>query len=162
VDVALDLLDAGGAGLVSFNMSELDIEHIMKREFTMTCSDGGLVPMGQGKPHARFYGTFPRKIRLYVRERGVITLPHAVRSMTSLPATVYGFRDRGMLREGAFADVVVFDLERLRDRATYQDPHQLAEGVVHVLVNGKVAVRDGQFTGELSGEVLRPVSIPGR
>ncbi len=156
VDVALGLLDAGGAGLVSFNMSDLDIENIMSKDYTMTCSDGGLVPLGQGKPHPRFYGTFPRKIRRFVLERGVVTLPHAIRSMTSLVATVHGFEGRGLLREGAWADVVVFDLERIRDRATYQDPHQLCEGMVHVLVNGKLAVRDGQFTGELAGVVLRP------
>jgi N-acyl-D-aspartate/D-glutamate deacylase len=156
VDVALDLLDAGGAGLVSFNMSDLDIENIMSKDYTMTCSDGGLVPSGRGKPHPRYYGTFPRKIRRYVVERGVITLPHAIRSMTSLVATVHGFEGRGLLREGAWADVVVFDLERIRDRATYQDPHQLSEGMVHVLVNGKLAVRDGQFTGENAGVVLEP------
>jgi N-acyl-D-amino-acid deacylase len=156
VDVALDLLEAGGGGLVSFNMSELDIEHIMRKDYTMTSSDGSLVPMGEGKPHPRYYGTFPRKIRHYVLERGTITLPHAVRSMTSLPATVFRFEDRGLLRRGMWADVVVFDLETIRDRATYQDPHQLAEGMVHILVNGKLAMRDGQFTGELAGVVLRP------
>lgn len=157
VDVALELLDSGGAGLVSFNMSEEDIAVIMQKDYTMTCSDGGLVPTGEGKPHPRYYGSFTRKIGRYVRERGVIGLAHAVRSMTSLPATVFGFADRGALREGAAADVVVFDFARIRDRATYRDPHQLAEGVEHVLVNGVFAVRDGRLTGSLSGEVLRPV-----
>jgi N-acyl-D-amino-acid deacylase len=137
-------------------MSELDIEYIMNKDYTMTSSDGSLVPMDQGKPHPRYYGTFPRKIRRYVLERGAITLPHAVRSMTSLPATVFRFQDRGLLSPGMWADVVVFDLDNLRDRATYRDPHQLAEGMVHVLVNGKLAIRDGQFTDGLAGAVLRP------
>jgi N-acyl-D-amino-acid deacylase len=157
IDVALSLLDEGGAGLVSFNMSEDDIANIMKKDYTMTCSDGGLVLAREGKPHPRYYGTFPRKIARYVKEREVIGLAHAIRSMTSLPATVFGIADRGLLRPGAQADVVVFDLERIRDRATYADPHQLAEGVVHLLVNGKLALTDGQVTGTLAGEVLRPV-----
>lgn len=157
VDLALELAAAGDAGLVSFNMWEVDIEHIMTRDYTMTCSDGGLTAPGEGKPHPRYYGTFPRKIRRYVLERGRLGLAAAIRSMTSLPASVFGFAERGILREGAWADVVVFDLGRLRDRATYPDPHQLAEGVVHLLVNGKLAIRDGEFTGALSGRVLRPM-----
>jgi len=156
VDLALELLDKGGAGLVSFNMSEEDIAHIMQKDYVMTCSDGGLVAPGEGKPHPRFYGTFPRKIGRYVRERGVVGLAHAVRSMTSLPATIFGLEGRGILREGAVADVVVFDFERIAERATYGDPHQLSEGVVHVLVNGTPAVRDGKPTSALAGEVLRP------
>jgi N-acyl-D-aspartate/D-glutamate deacylase len=161
VDLALDLLDHGGAGLVSFNMSEKDIAHIMKKDYVMTCSDGGLVASNEGKPHPRYYGTFPRKIGRYVRDRGVVELSHAIRSMTSLPATVFGLEGRGVLREGAFADVVVFDFGRIAEKATYADPHQLSEGVVHVLVNGKAAVRDGKPTVALAGEVLRP-SKPGR
>jgi N-acyl-D-amino-acid deacylase len=156
VDLALELLDAGGAGLVSFNMSEDDISHIMGKDYVMTCSDGGLVAPGEGKPHPRYYGTFPRKIGRYVRERGVVGLAHAIRSMTSLPATVFGLEGRGILRRGAVADVVVFDLDRIAERATYADPHQLSEGVVHVLVNGIVAVREGKPTSALAGQVLRP------
>jgi N-acyl-D-amino-acid deacylase len=156
VDEALQLLDEGGAGLVSFNMSEDDIANIMKKDYTMTCSDGGLVAEGEGKPHPRYYGTFPRKIARYVKDRHVIGLAHAIRSMTSLPATVFGFADRGVLREGAYADVVVFDLARIRDRATYEDPHELAEGVADVLVNGAFALQNGRPTGSLAGRVLRP------
>jgi N-acyl-D-aspartate/D-glutamate deacylase len=132
-------------------MNEDDIAHIMRQDFTMTSSDGGLVAASEGKPHPRFYGTYPRKIARYVRERGVVSLPHAIRSMTSLPATVFGIADRGSLREGAWADIVVFDLESFRDRATYHDPHQLAEGAVHVLVNGQMT-----GPGVLAGRVLRP------
>ncbi len=156
IDLSLELLEQGGAGLVSFNMSEEDIAHIMQKDYVMTCSDGGLVARGEGKPHPRYYGTFPRKIGRYVRDRGVIGLAHAIRSMTSLPATVFGLEGRGVLREGAVADLVVFDFDRIAEKATYSDPHQLSEGVVHVLVNGKTAVRDGTPTAELAGEVLRP------
>jgi N-acyl-D-aspartate/D-glutamate deacylase len=156
VDLALDLLDQGGAGLVSFNMSEQDIGYIMQKDYVMTCSDGGLVASGEGKPHPRYYGTFPRKIARYVRERGVIGLAHAIRSMTSLPATVFGLEGRGRLQEGSVADLVIFDFDRIAERATYSDPHQLSEGVMWVLVNGTVAIQEGKPTGALAGEVLRP------
>ena len=119
VDLALELLAQGGAGLVSFNMSAEDVAHIMRQDYTMTCSDGGLVAMGEGKPHPRYYGTFPRKIARYVLDMKVVGLADAIRSMTSLPASVFGIADRGQLREGAWADIVVFDLETFRDRAQY-------------------------------------------
>ena len=153
-DLAMELLKAGGADLVSFNMHPDDIATLMRQPWTITASDGDLVPMGQGVPHPRSYGTFPRKIRRYVLEEGVVDLAQAIRSMTWLPAAVFGMRDRGILREGAVADVVVFDLERLRDRATYQAPHQLSEGMVHVLVNGQLAVEAGRFTDVRAGVVL--------
>ncbi|GIW52926.1 MAG: hypothetical protein KatS3mg081_2281 [Gemmatimonadales bacterium] len=155
MDLAIEILKAGGASVVSFNMSETDIEILMKQPWTMTCSDGDLVPMGEGVPHPRSYGTFPRKIRLYAVERGVIDLASAIRSMTSLPATVFRIADRGTIRAGAYADLVVFDLGRLTDRATYQEPHQLAEGMVYVLVNGGLAIDQGRFTGAKNGRVLQ-------
>jgi N-acyl-D-amino-acid deacylase len=154
VDVALELVRGGGPGIISFNMHEADIRTLMRQPWTMTASDGGLVPMGEGVPHPRAYGTFPRRIRRYVVEEGVTDLAAAIRSMTSLPATAFRMRDRGVLREGAIADVVVFDLERLTDRATYQQPHRLSEGVVHVLLGGRAAIRDGTATGERHGRVL--------
>ena len=154
VDLAIELLRAGGAGFVSYNMKSEDVELFMRQPWTMTCSDGDVERMGVGKPHPRSYGTFPRKIRVYVRERGVIDLAAAIHSMTGLSATVFRLEDRGYLRAGAAADIVVFDLERLRDTATYEDPHQLAEGMVHVLVNGEFAIESGQLTGALNGEVL--------
>ena len=153
-DLAMELLKAGGAALVSFNMDEGDIETLMRQPWTITASDGDLVPMGEGVPHPRSYGTFPRKIRKYAIEEGVVDLPAAIRSMTLLPATALRIPDRGILREGAVADLVVFDLEKVRDRAEYQRPHQLAEGMMYVLVNGKVALEEGRFTDELHGTVL--------
>ncbi|HEV3061345.1 MAG TPA: amidohydrolase family protein [Vicinamibacterales bacterium] len=148
--------DGGDASLVSFNMSERDIELIMRQPFTMTCTDGDLVPFGQGKPHPRGNGAFARKLREYVHDRGVIDLPFAVRSMTSLPASVYGMKDRGVLRPGAWADILIFDPAAVRDTATYQEPHQLAEGIEYVLVNGVIAKERSAYTGTLSGKVVAP------
>jgi N-acyl-D-amino-acid deacylase len=153
-EVALDLLVRGGAGLVSFNMSEGDIERIMRQSWTMTSSDGGLGPMGVGKPHPRAYGAFPRKLRLYVRERKVVDWPFAIESMTSLPATVFGMKDRGVIRPGAWADVLLIDPERVADRATYNDPHQLSVGIDTILVNGHLARTNGTFSPTLHGKVV--------
>ena len=128
----------------------------MRQPFTMTCTDGDLVPFGSGKPHPRGNGAFARKLRLYVAERGVVDLPFAIRSMTSLPASVFGMKDRGVIRPGAFADIVIFDPAKVRDTATYQEPHRTAEGIQYAIVNG-VIVRDaGTFTGKLPGKVIVP------
>jgi N-acyl-D-amino-acid deacylase len=153
---ALNLLERGDASLVSFNMSERDIELIMQQPWNMTSTDGDLVPMGRGKPHPRAYGAFPRKLRLYVRDRAVVDLPFAIRSMTSLPAQVFALKDRGQIRPGAFADLLVFDPTKVNDAATYQEPHQLAQGMTHILVNGVLVRENGMFTGELPGRVLSP------
>ncbi len=155
-EAAMDLLVKGDASLVSFNMSERDIELIMRQPFTMTCTDGDLVPFGDGKPHPRGNAAFARKIHVYVNERHVIDLPFAVRSMTSLPASVFGLKDRGVLRPGAWADILVFDPPNVRDAATYQNPHQLSEGMAYVLVNGVIAKDDSGFTGKLGGRVVTP------
>jgi N-acyl-D-aspartate/D-glutamate deacylase len=152
---ALDLLARGNASIVSFNMTDRDIEAIMRQPYTMTSSDGGLVAMNEGKPHPRNYGAFARKLAVYVRERRVVSLESAIRSMTSLPAMVFRIKDRGEIREGAFADIAVFDPAKVRDRATYADPHQIAEGMGYVFVNGVMVVKDGQFTDALPGRVLR-------
>ena len=155
-EAAMDLLVKGDASLVSFNMTEPDIELIMRQTFTMTCTDGNLVAFGQGKPHPRGNGAFARKIHRYVNERGTIDLPFAIRSMTSLPASVFGLKDRGQLRVGAWADVLVFDPAKVRDAATYLEPHQLSEGMEYVLVNGGVEKDADAWTGKLGGRVVTP------
>ena len=155
VRVALELIARQAPSIVSFNMSEEDIAEIMRQPYTMTSSDGGLVAMGAGKPHPRNYGAFARKLSRYVRERGTITVEHAVRSMTSLPASVFGMTDRGRIREGGAADILIFDPDRVVERSTYTDPHQLAEGMSWVIVNGQLVVADGKFTPALPGKVLR-------
>jgi N-acyl-D-amino-acid deacylase len=154
-ETALDLIERGDASIVSFNMSEADIAHIMRQPYTMTSSDGDLVPMGAGRPHPRNYGAHARKLAVYARERGVVTLESAVRSMTSLPAAVFGLTDRGVIRPGAWADLAVFDPNEIRDRATYTEPHQLAAGMAFVLVNGQVVIEDGTFTKAMPGRVLK-------
>jgi N-acyl-D-aspartate/D-glutamate deacylase len=155
IDQALEMMrDGGEARIVSFSLNETDITTLMRQPWVMTSTDGGLVPMGEGVPHPRAYGTYPRKLRRYVVEQQVIDLGFAIRSMTSLPAAVFGVTDRGAIRTGMMADLVVFDLARVRDRATYQQPHQLAEGLVHVLINGRLAIDGERLTTVKSGRVL--------
>ena len=112
-------------------------------------------PLKRGHPHPRSFGTFPRVLGVYVRERGLLRLEDAVRKMTSLNAAKLGIEDRGLLRPGNYADVVVFDPERILDRATYEKPFQYGEGVVHLLVNGKPVLEQGKHTGERPGRVIR-------
>jgi N-acyl-D-amino-acid deacylase len=156
---AMDLVSKGDVSIVSFNMSEQDIELIMRQPWTMASSDGGLVKMNEGVPHPRNYGAFARRIAVYVNERKVIPLEFALRSMTGLSADVLHIPDRGYLREGAWADVLVFDPADIRDTATYTQPHQLAKGMWYVLVNGTPVVEKGQLTTALPGRVLlKPIS----
>lgn len=155
IDTAAELIGAGGVSIVSFNMHDDDVELLMAQPWMMTSSDGGLVPMNEGVPHPRNYGAFARKIRLYVKEKRTVPLEQAIRSMTTLPATVFGMTERGVLRAGAIADIVVFDLEAVRDVADYTDPHRYSEGMVHIFVNGSAAVRGGAFTRARAGLVLQ-------
>jgi N-acyl-D-amino-acid deacylase len=135
-------------------MDSADVRVLMRQPWTMTSSDGGLVPMDEGVPHPRNYGTFPRKIRKYALDEGIVSLEGAIRSMTSLPASVFRMKDRGQIREGSIADIVVFDPDTIRDRAEYERPHQLSEGMRYVFVNGTLAIDNGDFTTSLNGRVL--------
>jgi len=150
----LSQIEQGNAGLVSFNMHEDDLRAFMVQPWNMTSSDGGYVRFGSGVPHPRNYGSFPRKIRKYVMEEELMSLEDAIRSMTSLTAGVYGLHDRGVLRPGMIADITIFDPGAITDRATYQEPHQYSEGMVWVIVNGRIAIHNGEFTDELHGEVI--------
>ena len=159
VETALALLveardGGGGTGLTSFNMNDEDIRRFMTQPWMMTSSDGSLWVPGDGHPHPRGFGAFPRRIRKYVMEEGVTTLEQAIHAMTALPARVYGIEGRGVLEPGAVADVIVVDLERFRDTAEYDDPHGLAEGVEYSLVNGTLAIDGGRFADALAGEAL--------
>jgi N-acyl-D-amino-acid deacylase len=145
----------GGARIRGFSMSEVDMDAYAAQRWVATTTDGGIALPGDGPAtHARFYGSFPRKIRHFALERGVLSVEDAVRSSTSLPAQIMGLRDRGMIREGMAADIVVFDLARIRDTATFVEPHQYPEGIDHVLVNGAFVVEGGRLTGALPGKVL--------
>lgn len=152
---ALAIVEAGGASIVSFNMSEEDILALMRKPWTMTSSDGGLALAGEGRPHPRNNGAFTRKLTRYVLERGAVSIEDAMRSMTSLPASTFGIEGRGTIAPGAFADLAVFDPAALRERATYADPHQLSEGMWLVIVNGEPVIQDGAFTGRRPGKVIR-------
>jgi N-acyl-D-amino-acid deacylase len=154
LEVALDVIRKGGASIISFNMFRDDLETLMIQPWTMTSSDGGLVPWMEGVPHPRSYGAFPRKIRKYVLDEQLMSLGQAVKSMTGLPAQVFRIEDRGLLRVGSYADILVFDLSRINDPATFTNPHQLAEGMVHVFVGGETAISDGQFTGVMAGKII--------
>ena len=144
----------GGARLRGFSLSEEDIRLYIARPWTATCSDAGIALPEDGPVHARFYGTFPRKIRRYALDGQVISLEQAIRSSTSLPAQILRLKKRGLLREGYAADLVVLDLENLHDRATFFKPHQYAQGVDYVLVNGQAVVENTRLTGALPGQVL--------
>jgi len=147
----------GGGRLRGFSMSEPDVERYAAQPWVATASDGGIALPGDGLVHPRYYGTFPRKIRRYALEAGVLTVEDAIRSQTSLPARILGLRDRGEIRPGFWADLVVFDLETIGDRATVFEPHQHAEGIVHVLVNGAFVVEEGRILLTTPGRVLTPV-----
>lgn len=154
IDAAISLLKKANVGIVSFNMQEKDVHNFMSQNWTMTCSDGSFPKWGEGVPHPRAFGTFPRKIHHYVVEKEIIDLPTAIRSMTSLPAQVFKIKQRGILKEGAFADLVIFDINQIKDKATFTEPYQLAEGMQFVFVNGKAAIFEGNSTAVLNGKVL--------
>ncbi|HXV86356.1 MAG TPA: amidohydrolase family protein [Gemmatimonadales bacterium] len=146
----------GGVRLRGLSLSDYDIEPYAARPWVATATDGGIALPEDGFTHPRFYGTFPRKIRRYALERGALSVEAAVRSSTSLPATILGLKDRGLVHEGYYADVVVVDLERLQDRSTFFEPHVYSEGVDYVLVNGQLVVEQGKPTWALPGRVLTP------
>lgn len=155
LDIALAITRNGGAQIVNFSMSEDDVRHIMQRPWVATASDGRAYLPGADRPHPRNYGTFSRKIGFYSIRENVVPLAQAIRSSTSLPAEILGMTDRGTLREGTYADVVVFDAEKFIDQATFDDPHQYSAGLAYVFVNGTPAVFQGTPTGALAGKALR-------
>ena len=158
-DTAVELIrrhsDPARISAIYHTMHEDDVVRILRHPFTAVGSDGWSVSQGQGKPHPRSYGTFPRVLGRYCREMGLFGLEEAVRKMTSLTASRLGLGDRGIIREGAVADVVVLDPERVVDKATFMEPHQYAEGIDYVFVNGAMAADHGEHTGELPGRFVR-------
>ena len=155
IETIFDLMTGGGASMTYHVMGDVDIERFMRYPFTAVASDGGIVELGVGQPHPRSYGTNARVLAEYVRARGVLTLEDAIRRMTSLPARTFGLRDRGLVREGMAADLVVFDPARVEDRATYAQPHQYSRGFDFVLVNGQIVVDRGKLTDVRAGRPLR-------
>ena len=159
-DVLFDVLleEGGSVPTVFFHHSESDMQLILQQPWTSIGSDGSAVspngPTGRTHPHPRYYGTFPRVLGRYARELKVITLPDAVKKMTSMNADKIGISDRGRLKEGLAADVTIFDQEHVIDRATFEQPHQFPVGIKYVIVNGVVTVDNEQHTGALAGRVL--------
>jgi N-acyl-D-amino-acid deacylase len=150
----LDMLDKGNAQMVYHSMNEDDVKYIMKYPFNMPAADGG-VSNGKGIPHPRTYGTNARVLGRYVRELKVISLEEAVRRMTSLPAQKFNLSDRGLLREGMAADILLFDENKVGDAATFEKPHQFSVGIPYVIVNGQVVIDEGKHTSIKSGQSLR-------
>ena len=159
-DVLFDVLieENGSVPAVFFHHSEPDMQLFMKQPWTSIGSDGSAVspdgPSGRSHPHPRYYGTFPRVLGRYARELKVLSLPEAVKKMTSMNADKIGVKDRGRLREGLWADVTIFDPDRVIDRATFEHPHQFPAGIRYVIVNGAVTIDNEQHTGALAGRVL--------
>jgi N-acyl-D-amino-acid deacylase len=153
-ELLIELYERGGASCVFFCLSMDDVIRIMQHPLTMHGSDAGNASLNKGKVHPRHYGHFPRIIALHVRERGDLSLEQAIRKMTSMPAARIGCRNRGILSEGKYADIVIFDFEDIQDKATFMDPHQYPEGIEYVLVNGQVVVDHGKIAEALPGRIL--------
>lgn len=154
IDQILDMYTKGGAGMVYQVMNEDDVKNIMRQPFTMIASDSGVRRFGEGAPHPRGYGNNARVLGEYVRERKLLTLEDAVRKMTSLPAQTFSLRDRGLIKEGFAADLVIFDENKIQDTATFDHPHQYPEGFSSVIVNGQVVFDGEKMTGKLPGQPL--------
>lgn len=160
-DVVFDIIRGGGATAVYHAIGPQDVDRIMQHPATAIGSDGPVGVFGEGAPHPRQYGTFARVLGYYTRERGILTLEQAVRKMSSQTARRLGIQDRGLISEGYFADVAVFDADEIIDRATFENPHQYASGMKYVLVNGELVVSDGQHTGARPGRILHGPGYTG-
>jgi len=153
-ETAMSLQTKGSCSAVYHAIGEPDVERIMKSPYTMIASDGDIPVFGKGAPHPRSYGTFARVLGVYVRERRVISMEQAIHKMSGMPAARLRLGDRGLIKPGMKADIVVFDPDKVIDKATFEKPHQYSEGFVDVLVNGKFALLDGKVTAERPGRVL--------
>ncbi|WP_423926763.1 N-acyl-D-amino-acid deacylase family protein [Candidatus Palauibacter sp.] len=155
VQLAIELQLAGGFSAIYHFMDEADVVRIMQHPQAMFETDGDPVGYGLGFPHPRSYGTFPRILGRYVREMGVLTLEEAVRKMTSMSADEIGQSERGRIADGMWADITIFDADRIMDQADYVDPHRYSVGIHHVIVNGVPVILDGSVTGAKPGQVLK-------
>ena len=146
----------GEATMVFFCMDEEDVKTVISSPLSTIISDSWVIsPTGGGKPHPRGYGSFSRVLGKYVRKEKILTLEEAIKKMTSMPAIKIGLKDRGMLKEGYWADIAIFNKDEVRDKATFENPHQYPEGIYYVIVNGQLAVNNGKITGRKSGKILK-------
>jgi N-acyl-D-amino-acid deacylase len=157
-ETIIELMQNGGAGMVFHGMGESDVKYFMQYPFNMIASDAGIRQYKQGVPHPRGYGTNARVLSKYVREEKILSLEEAIRRMTSLPAQKFQLKDRGLLKEGMAADILILNDKEVKDMATFDDPHQYSKGFQYVIVNGKMVVENGNHTGVRSG---RPLPGPG-
>jgi N-acyl-D-amino-acid deacylase len=153
-ETILQMVENGSAQMVFFSMNEEDLKRIMQYPYSMFASDAGIARFGSDMPHPRSYGTNARVLGRYVRALKVIRLEEAIRRMTSLPAQKFKLHDRGLLREGMAADLVVFNEKTVRDESTFDKPHAYSAGFDYVIVNGKVTMEKGRHTGMRNGQVL--------
>jgi N-acyl-D-aspartate/D-glutamate deacylase len=157
VDIAIELLQGGDPQGVNFGMDEADVRYVMTLPWVATASDGSSKIDDGSRPHPRSFGTFPRKIGRYAIQENVVTLSAAVRSASGLPADILGMTDRGYIRTGLVADLVVFNPKQLEDRATYDEPFKSSAGVRWVIINGQPAIADGEVQSTLAGRPLRRI-----
>jgi len=155
IETILETEKNGGASGVFHGMNEEDVQKFMRHPNTMVACDGGLLKFGEGVPHPRGYGNNARVLGRYVRELKVLRLEDAIRKMTSLPARTFHFKDRGELREGNWADIVLFDPDKVQDAGTFKDPHHYPTGIFQVLVNGEVVLANAERTDARPGKALR-------
>jgi N-acyl-D-amino-acid deacylase len=154
-EVALTMMLTGGAGTVCFGMSEENTKRILAHPLCMICTDGSAQAIGPGTGHPRTFGSFPRVLGYYTHEQKIFDLPTAIHKMTAMPAEKLRLEKRGRIRRGCYADIVIFNPETIKDTATYEEPKQYPVGISHVLVNGQIAVKNGEHTGTLAGRVIR-------
>jgi len=153
-ETILDMIGKGGAQMVYHSMNEEDVKYFMRYPFNMAGADAGVPVPGRGMPHPRAYGTNSRILGKYVREEKVISLEEAIRRMTSLAAQKFQLKDRGLLKEGMAADIVIFDEAEVNDKATFENPHQYSVGFKFIIVNGQLVMENSQTTGVRSGKAL--------
>lgn len=153
-DLVIEAELNGGAQMIYHVMDELDVDRIMKHPKTMIASDGKLSKLGVSHPHPRSYGTFPRVLGYYVRDRGILKLEEAIQKMTSMPADLLGLKSRGRLSKDSYADLVLFDPKTIKDNATFNEPHQYPSGIAYVIVNGTIAIEKGELTENRNGKLL--------
>lgn len=165
-DAIFDMLIEGKSmvSVVVEDMNERDVEFVLQSPLSMIGSDGYSLstsgPLGGGKPHPRSFGTFPRILGRYVKEKHVLSLEDAVRKMTAFPANKLGLSNRGLLRDGMIADIVIFDPSKVEDKATYLQPHRFPTGIEYVIVNGKITIGEGRYLRKLNGHVLKHPMSP--
>ena len=153
VDAAIKIQREGGSGIISFNMTDYDLENIIKSPYGMIGSDGG-ISSTDNAGHPRSFGAFPRVFEVYVREKQLLSWEEAVRKMTSAPANQLGLHDRGVIRPGMVADIVVFNPNTIKAKADYENPGQFPGGIPYVLVNGVIVIDKDKYTGAKAGKVL--------